>query len=313
MRRRTRSQKIDHDRLFKELLRAFFIEFLEAFLPTVAQYIEPGSLEFLDKELFTDINSRTKHVVDLVVKAKFKGEEAFFLIHVENQSATDEDIARRMFQYFARLHQQYKLPVYPILICSFDAPTRPEPNHYRVSFPDMNVLQFNYRVIQLNRLPWRRFVKQPNPAATALMTRMKMTASERPKVKLECLRLLATLKLDPARTQVIGAFLDTYLKLTAEEFRRYEQAFNELAPEERTSAMEIMSSWGLEGLEKGLQQGKESLILRLLNRRLGAIPAGTPEKLDNLSADDLDNLGEALLDFETYADFDKWYAGLSSN
>ena len=40
---------MDHDRLFKQLLREFFTDFLELFLPEVAGYIEPGSVEFLDK------------------------------------------------------------------------------------------------------------------------------------------------------------------------------------------------------------------------------------------------------------------------
>ena len=40
---------IDHDRLFKELLCTFFREFVEAFLPEVATYLEPDSLVFLDK------------------------------------------------------------------------------------------------------------------------------------------------------------------------------------------------------------------------------------------------------------------------
>ncbi|HYM00267.1 MAG TPA: flagellar assembly protein H, partial [Blastocatellia bacterium] len=41
---------IDHDRLFKELISTFFIEFLDLFLPEVCSYIDAGSLEFLDKE-----------------------------------------------------------------------------------------------------------------------------------------------------------------------------------------------------------------------------------------------------------------------
>ena len=48
---------IDHDRLFKELLTTFFVEFLELFFPEVAAYLEPDSLEFLDKEVFTDVTS----------------------------------------------------------------------------------------------------------------------------------------------------------------------------------------------------------------------------------------------------------------
>ena len=44
---------IDHDRLFKELFSTFFVEFLELFFPQVAEYVAYGSLEFLDKEIFT--------------------------------------------------------------------------------------------------------------------------------------------------------------------------------------------------------------------------------------------------------------------
>jgi hypothetical protein len=40
---------IDHDRLFKELLSTFFIEFIELFFPNVMTYLEPDSVTFLDK------------------------------------------------------------------------------------------------------------------------------------------------------------------------------------------------------------------------------------------------------------------------
>ncbi len=46
---------MDHDPLFKELLRTFFIEFIELFLPEVASYLDPGAIEFLDKEMFSDL------------------------------------------------------------------------------------------------------------------------------------------------------------------------------------------------------------------------------------------------------------------
>ncbi|MDB9313676.1 hypothetical protein PN462_11245 [Spirulina sp. CS-785/01] len=48
---------IDHDRLFKELLSTFFIEFLELFFPAVLDYLDPDSIKFLDKEIFTDVTS----------------------------------------------------------------------------------------------------------------------------------------------------------------------------------------------------------------------------------------------------------------
>ncbi len=300
---------MDHDRLFKELLTAFFAEFVEAFLPQVAQFMEPASIQFLDKEVFTDITAGEKHEVDLIVQARFRGQETFFLIHVENQSTAQTDFPRRMFRYFARLSEKHDLPVYPVVIFSYDAPRRAEPDHYTVAFPgETATLAFRYKVIQLNRLSWRVFARQPNPAATALMTKMKMSARDRPRVKLECLRLLASLKLDPARATLIGVFIESYLQLSAQERKQYERAFAQLLPEERKDTMELMTSWERQGRTEGISQGKETLVLRQLRRRLGAVSAETTARLDELSADQLDDLGEALLDFGSVTDLEQWLA-----
>jgi hypothetical protein len=100
---------MDHDRLFKELLTNFFAEFVQAFLPDVAAYVDTTSLECLDNEVFTDITAGETHEVDVVVKVRFRGQEAFFLIHVENQSSPQAGFPKRMFLYFARLHEKYDL------------------------------------------------------------------------------------------------------------------------------------------------------------------------------------------------------------
>jgi len=47
----------DHDRLFKELLSTFFIEFLELFLPQVASTIDRESIHFLPQEYFADLTA----------------------------------------------------------------------------------------------------------------------------------------------------------------------------------------------------------------------------------------------------------------
>lgn len=213
----------DHDRLFKELLANFFWEFVEAFLPEVAEFLDRTSLVFLDKELFTDVTSGDRHAVDLVVRGRFKGQDSFFLIHIEHQAQAQVGFARRMFRYFARLHDKHGLPVYPVVIFSHNH-SLVEADRYEVNFPDRRVLDFRYRVIQLRRLSWRRFVQRPNPVVCALMAKMRVAPRDRPRVKLECLRLLTTLRLDLARVRLISGFVDTYLRLNAEEellFRRH--------------------------------------------------------------------------------------------
>ena len=55
---------IDDDRLFKELLTTFFVEFIDLFLPEVVTYLERDSIEFLDKEVFTDVTAGERYEAD---------------------------------------------------------------------------------------------------------------------------------------------------------------------------------------------------------------------------------------------------------
>ncbi|WP_149977376.1 Rpn family recombination-promoting nuclease/putative transposase, partial [Microcystis aeruginosa] len=207
------TNNIDHDRLFKELISTFFVEFIELFFPQLIDYLDRDSITFLDKEVFTDVTEGERHESDLVAQVKFRGKESFFLIHVEAQESSRQWFNRRMFTYFARFHEKFVLPIYPIVIFSYSKPKREAISQYVVDFPDFKVLEFNYQVVQLNRLNWRDFLNQPNPVASALMAKMNIAEKERAKVKAECLRLLITLKLNPAKMQLISVFIDTYLNL----------------------------------------------------------------------------------------------------
>jgi len=226
-----------------------------------------------------------------------------------------------MFRYFARLSEKHDLPVYPVVIFSHKTPLRAEPGTYDVQFPGEIGVKFNYKVIQLNRLHWRDFLNRPNPVAAALMTRMNMSPEERPKVKLQCLQMLAELNYSPAKSEVAGVFIENYLKLTAAENNAYEREFAELAPDTKEKTMEMITSWhrqglqiGLkegrqEGLQQGLLEGKEDLVARLIRRRFGTVPTTVAKRLDKLTADQLNELGEALFDFSSLVDVKHWLAG----
>ena len=301
---------IDHDRLFKELLTTFFVEFLELFLPEVLAYLELDSIQFVDKEVFTDVTAGERYEADLIVKVKFRGEESCFLIHIENQSYKQPNFDKRMFRYFSRLYEKFDLPVYPVVLFSYDYPKTPEPNLHQIAFPNKVVLQFNYDVIQLNRLNWRDFLRQQNPVATALMSKMNIAPAERPQVKFECLRLLATLRLDPARMRLISGFIDTYLRLSAEEQLLLQADLARIEPREQEVVMQIVTSWMEEGIEQGIEQGKLqatlSLIMRLLPRRVGTLTPELQEQIQQLSLTQLDDLAVALLDFSSVADLEAW-------
>jgi Putative transposase, YhgA-like len=258
---------IDHDRLFKELLTTFFVEFLDLFFPKLAAALQRDTIEFLSQEQFVNLFDGEVYLADIVVKARFKGKDAFFLIHVEHQSTAPIAFPRRFFRYYAAIFQKHGLPVYPIVVYSHDAPKKAQPNVYRVDFPDGEVLRFRYRVVQLNRLSWRGFVNSHNPVASALMAKMRVAERDRPRVKVECLRLMVTLKLDRARMRLIAAFVDTYLNLNEAEDSRFNRslAAAKLLPEQRKEVVEIVTSWERKGIEKGRMEGLDALRAVLLD------------------------------------------------
>ena len=301
---------IDHDRLFKELLTTFFVEFLDLFFPQVLAYLDQESLIFLDKEIFTDVTAGEKYESDLVVQAKFQGQDTYFLIHVEAQASAQSQFNQRMFQYFARLHGKFTLPVYPIVVFSYDRPLKLAPQEYRVDFPDFSVLKFKYRVIQLNRLPWRDFLGQPNPIASALMAKMQIAPPDRAKVKAECLRLLVTLKLDPAKMQLISGFVDTYLTLNPAEEIIFKATLAEFSPPEQEDVMQLTTSWMREGIEQGIEQGIErgqkSLLIKQINHRFGTLDEVALAKIETLTVPQLEALGEVLLDCANVTELEQW-------
>lgn len=163
-------------------------------------------------------------------------------------------------------------------------------------------MEFNYQVIQLNRLNWRDFLNQNNPVASALMAKMKIDKLDRPKVKAECLRLLVTLKLDPARMQLISGFVDTYLNLNQTEELQFQSEIREFTQTEQEDMMQITTSW----MRQGIEQGVEGLILRQLCRKFGVIDNRLEERIRALNVEQLEALGEALLEFRVVDDLEHW-------
>jgi hypothetical protein len=138
------------------------------------------------------------------------------------------------------------------------------------------------------------------------MAKMRFEAKDRPYVKLECLRLLATLRLTPAKTRLISGFVDSYLRLNQQEQAVVHEAICQVEPEARGSLMEIVTSWKEEGLQQGLQQEAAVLVSRILNRKLGGLPKSTETRLRSMSKEQLEELGVALLEFNTLKDLNSW-------
>jgi predicted transposase YdaD len=67
-----------------------------------------------------------------------------------------------------------------------------------------------------------------------------------------------------------------------------------------------------EGLQEGLQKEKR-LIIRQLNRRIEEIDSLLIQKVQELTVEKLEELGEALLDFTSVTDLETWLQHNSIN
>ena len=208
---------MNHDALFKRLLknRSILCAFFHQFLPEAARFVDFERLDYADKERVTiDGKRRTG---DLLIKTRFRGKNAGFLIHLEHQAQPDRDLARRMLEYFILDWRDFNLPVYPIAVLTHSgrSPCRTAP--LLVTFPNKRVLEFDFDIVDLSRLDARAFVKLENAAALALASRMKFEAKDRIGLTRDFFLSLSIIPLDRAERELVAGFFSAYQRLNAQE------------------------------------------------------------------------------------------------
>jgi hypothetical protein len=248
------TERIYHDRLFKELLETFFSEFVEVFFPQVYKAIDLKQIHFLQQELFTDVTRGDQHLVDILVQTRLREDPGIVLVHVENQASIQREFCERMFVYFSRLYQEHRCRILPIAVFSYPQ-KRDEPDYFKLEFPFMPVLDFRFLILELRKQNWRNYIRGNNPVAAALLSKMGYQEKERVQVKLEFLRMLVRMELDPARMTLLTGFFETYLQLNEEEERQLEAEIGKIDVKEAKRMLEITTSWEQKG-QSGRQSGR---------------------------------------------------------
>jgi predicted transposase YdaD len=97
----------------------------------------------------------------------------------------------------------------------------------------------------------------------------------------------------------VGSAHPTFLGIELQQTRVYQEAMaeGETIGEARGEA---------KGLERGRTEGEQALVLKLLTRKLGKINPQLRSRISNLKIEQVESLGEALLDFTSIADLEVW-------
>ena len=296
--------RIDHDGAFKMLLTDFFAEFLELFAPALAAQIDPDDLTFLATESFVELIDPDRRDADMVIQTRLRNRRATILIHLEHQAQPDPTLARRMFRYFARFHDRYDLPIYPIALCSYPSSRSDTPAVYTVTVEPLDVLTFNFQVVQLAKLRWRDFLESENPVAVALMARMQIASRDRWRVKAACLRRAMGLRLTSEARRRIAQFVDLYLPLNAAGEAAFRADVATYTHAEQEGIMEIVTSWQ----RQGRVEEARDIAFRLATKKFGSLDSVSSVQIEALTKPQLDALLIALLDFTSPDDLAIWLA-----
>jgi hypothetical protein len=327
----------NHDARFKALLKltAVLHDFFVLFLPDAARTIDFSQIEFVDKERFTAEGS--PRTGDLLIKTRYRNDSAAFLIHLEHQAQNKPRLQQRLLEYFVLDWKEFKMPVYPVLILSHGAGTLDIPMPVTIDFPDRRILEFNFPIINLTRLDARRYASLRNTAALALSSVMRIAAADRIPLGIDMVGSLDEMPVEDAVRETVAGFFFSNHRFSRGETLKFHKELAMIQPRSRRERiMQWTNPWielgvergierGLErGIERGLERGMDRglregrrreaavLVLRLLHRRFGSLPAGVEDAIHALTLRPLESLGEALLDFKRPADLVAWLRRHSS-
>ena len=115
-----KKQRANHDSAWKDILDAYFKEFMEFFYPKIAKGMDWRHRYIsLDKELQSITTNAMigKTYVDKLVKVNaLSGQEEVILIHIEIQGQKEENFSKRLFHYYCKLFSKYDQSILTLAI-----------------------------------------------------------------------------------------------------------------------------------------------------------------------------------------------------
>ncbi len=235
---------------------------------------------------------------------------------VEVQAKSEENFAERMFTYNLRIFDKFHKPAISLaILCD---PTRDwRPTQYSYNYPNTR-LNFEFGIVKLldYEHKWAELEASENPFATVVMAHLKTqqttkTPQDRKTWKFSLIRRLYELGWQELDIRNLYRFIDWVMILPRALEAEFWQEFKQF---EQESRMTYMTTGERIGYERGKEEGKHeqgrTLILKILQKRLGELPQQARSHIQDLSLNQLDALGDALLDFTSIADLLNW---LSAN
>jgi predicted transposase/invertase (TIGR01784 family) len=319
-----------HDLVFKETLSRLktAIEFLANYLPEkITALLDLGSAERLP-DSFVDPELR-EHFSDLLYRVKLKGGgNAFVFVLMEHKSSPDEAVAFQLLRYIVRIWEKHgrgskgKLPpVFPIVFYHGGEKWRVARNlsamielgdgeAFREYSPDLKYYLCNLQDyapadirggarLQMVLLAMKYIFSQDVAEKLAEILRV---FGRFPKDDLDAIESIRTVLIYWSKTRGLSRD-DVERALEQDVPREAGDVMATFVDEYREEGIKL-------GIERGIEQGRRkeavTLTLRLLLARFGPAEPVLEEAIRALPLELLEDLGVALLGFNSEADLAEW-------
>ncbi|GBF79319.1 Rpn family recombination-promoting nuclease/putative transposase [Aphanothece sacrum] len=216
------------------------------------------------------------------------------VLHIEFQTSPDEDIPFRMLDYRLRIYRRYpQKEVIQVVIYL----RKSDSELVRQNIFELSMSRHQFQVIRLWEVDPESLLHSPGlwPFAVLSQSTNREKTLKQISQKIERISDRREKSNVAASTAILAGLVlrkDIIQRLLREDIMKESVIYQEIKAE---------------GREEGKQQGEANLVVRQLNRRIGQISPDLSKQIHRLSIEQLENLGEALLDFKSEEDLKQWF------
>jgi len=302
----------DYDVAWKEALRGHLPQFTEKYFPAMHAAIDwTAQLVWLDKEVSQVLGQarRRNREVDVLVKVRLRsGGEQWILVHLEIQTAYEEDFEIRLSRYNGGLFWVFgKRVVTLAVLADLRESWLPREDVFQVADFESRVKFPVCKLVARLEADWQGDTSLPVQLARAQIEALR-TASDpegRYRAKWRLVRHLYEAGYNAEQVRELFRLIDWMMHLRDDLSERFEQ---ELTALEESLKMPYVTSVERIAEARGKASGGATVLLRLLGKLCGPLPEGVESRVRKLSMERIEALGEAALGLRSLEDLEAWLA-----
>ncbi|MGE4519255.1 MAG: hypothetical protein AB7E04_07105 [Desulfobacteraceae bacterium] len=272
-----KNKTTNFDSPWKDIIEAFFPQFMEFFVPQSLKDIDfTKEVKFLDKELEKLIldSETTKRYADKLVEVTLNDEsKKWILIHIEIQSQKDKDLSKRMFVYNYRIFDKYDIPVTSIAILADENKNwNPKAFKYGMWGSNMGLDYLKSKLLDYKD-KWSYLETIKNPFAMVVMAHLKALetkkdSSLRKQWKLELTKLLYEKGYSRKEVFNLFRFIDWILMLPQKLNKIYYEEVKDLGGNKKMPYITDLEKYAMEkGFMSGEIKKSQNVLIKLMNKK----------------------------------------------